>query len=374
MRLRKKSSRILAASLCLAVALSCTGCKSKEVKNAESLINKIGDVSASGHVGEDAVDSLREAKSAYDALGDEQKDVGNAQKLQAAIDEYEQLTQKEADTIIGYINQIPQPYDINDEKTINTVNRAKQYYDRASDDVRAKVSNSSVLEEVLTAIGDDAVQKAIAAIDQIGTVAAKSGDKIQAAKDAYAKVPSNRTDDVTNYQTLTDAETQYQQAEKEAKEAAGKAAVASLKTEKDEVEGVTWYKPSCYPTYKNTRCFVLPYIGERSGHYWLRCKVDYAANNWVFFDRIIISVDGVKRDTINFDYFDVTRDTVVGGKLSEVADFEPTDSQIKLLEDVSNSTKTIIRFQGSDYYYDFEVPAKDKQGIKDVLAAYDYLT
>lgn len=369
-----KSSRLLAASLCLAVAVSCTGCKSKEVKNAESLINKVGDVTASGHVGEDAVVSLKEAQAAYDALGDEQKDVSNAQKLEDAIAEYEQSTQKEADTIIGYIDQIPQPYDVTDENTITPANRAKQYYDRASDDVRAKVSNYAVLEEVLTAIGDDAVQKAIAAIDQIGTVTAKSGDAIQAAKDAYSKVPSDRTGDVTNYQTLTDAQTQYQQAEKEAKEAAGKAAAASLKTSKDDVEGITWYEPSCYPQYNNTRCFVLPYIGEQNGHYWLRCKVDYAANDWVFFTQIVINVDGEKRDTVSFDYGDVTRDTAFGAKLSEVADFAPTDAQIKLLEDISNSTKTIIRFQGSDYYYDFTVPEKDKQGIKDVLAAYDYLT
>ena len=368
MRLRKSSKRLLAASLCLAVAVTCTGCKSQEVKDTEKLINKIGTVALDNH------DGLQSAKDAYDALGDEQKDVSNAKKLQTAIDEYEQLTQKEADVIIGYINQIPQPYDITDGKTFSAADRAQSAYNRASDDVKAKVSNYSILEEVTTAIGDNAVQKAIDAIDQIGTVTAKSGDAIQAAKDACAKVPADRLADVTNYQALTDAQSAYTQAEREAKEAAGKAAVAKLNTEKDEVEGVTFYKPSCYPQYANTRCFVLPYIGEKSGNYWLRCKVDYTANDWVFFNKVIFSVDGVKRDTVEFDYFDVTRDTVVGGKLWENADFAPSTSQIKLLEDIANSQKTIIRFQGSDYYYDFTVPDKDKQGIKDVLAAYDYLT
>ena len=109
------------------------------------------------------------------------------------------------------------------------------------------------------------------------------------------------------------------------------------------------------PTYTNTRCYVLPYIGERSGNYWLRCKVDYAANDWVFFTQIVINIDGVKRDTINFDYGDVTRDTNVGAKLCEVADFAPDNNQIQLLTDISNSQNTISRFQGSDYYYDFTV-------------------
>ena len=365
--MRLKKTRIVAAGLCLAVAVTCTGCKSQEVKDTEALISQIGQVTI------DHNDALEKARDAYDALGDEQKDVKNASELQAAIDEYDKLTQDEANVIIGYINSIPQPYDITDSQTISAANRAKQYYDSSTDDIKAKVSNYSILNEVLTAIGDDAVQKAVAAIDQIGTVTAESGDKINAAKDACAKVPADRLSDVTNYQTFTDAQDAYSKAQKEAQDAEGKAAVGKLKTEKDEVEGITWHKPSSYPKYSNDRCFVLPYIGEKSGHYWLRCKVDYAANDWVFFTSIIFNVDGVKRDTINFDYYDVTRETVLGGKLYETADFAPTESQINLLRDIADSQKTIIRFQGSDYYYDYTVQDKDKNGIKDVLAAYDYL-
>lgn len=374
MRLRKRSTRLLAASLCLAVAVTCTGCKSKEVKEAESLINKIGDISASGHVGEEAVESLKAAQSYFDSLGDDQSKVENADKLQSLIDAYNQQVQKDAAEVIEAIDAIPQPYDVSDQSTLDAVSKARSAYDHATDDVKAAVSNYSVLEEVESAIDDAAVQNAIAAIDQIGTVTAKSGDAIQAAKDACAKVPADRLADVTNYQTLSDAQNAYTQAEREAKEAAGKAAVAKLKTENDDVEGITWYMPSSWPTYSNTRCYVLPYIGEQNGYKWLKCKVDYAANDWVFFTQVIFSVDGVKRDTVYFDYGDVTRDTALGAKLYESADFSPSSSQIKLLEDIANSQKTIIRFQGSDYYYDFTVPDKDKQSIKDVLAAYDYLT
>ena len=374
MRLRKSSKRLLAASLCLAVAVTCTGCKSKEVKETESLINKIGDVSASGHVGEDAVESLKAAQASFDALGDEQSKVENADKLQTLVDAYNQQVQEDAAEVIAAIDAIPQPYDVADQGTLDAVSKAKSAYDHATDDVKAAVSNYSVLEEVESAIDDAAVQNAIAAIDKIGTVTAKSGDAIQAAKDACAKVPADRLADVTNYQALTDAQSAYTQAEREAKEAAGKAAVAKLKTEKDEVEGITWYMPSSWPTYSNTRCYVLPYIGEQNGNAWLKCKVDYAANDWVFFTQIIINVDGEKRDTVYFDYGDVTRDTALGAKLYEAADFTPSTSQVQLLTDIANSQKAIIRFQGSDYYYDFTVPDKDKQGIKDVLAAYDYLT
>ena len=253
------------------------------------------------------------------------------------------------------------------------VGKASSLYARASDDVKSAVSNADVLTAAQKALEDISVQAAIDAINQIGDVSLKSQDAIDAATAAFQKVSSDRRADVTNYDTLVAATSTLTQLKKDAAEAAGKAAVAKLKKSTDEVEGITWHEPSCMPTYTNTRCYVLPYIGEQSGNYWLRCKVDYAANDWVFFTQIVINIDGVKRDTINFDYGDVTRDTNVGAKLCEVADFAPDNNQIQLLTDIANSQKTIIRFQGSDYYYDFTVPDKDKQGIKDVLAAYEYL-
>ena len=56
-----------------------------------------------------------------------------------------------------------------------------------------------------------------------------------------------------------------------------------------------------------------------------------------------------------------------------MADFAPTSSQTELLRDISTSQKTIIRFEGDDYHYDMVVSDKDKQGIKEVLDAYEYV-
>lgn len=370
MRLSKKSARIFAASMCLAVAVTCTGCKSSEVKNTEKLIDKIGDVSAQGHVGADAVESLKAAQEAFDALGDDKSKVENAQVLQDAEAAYSAHIAQEAAPIEEAINAIPQPVTADAEQAVG---KAAGLYARVSDDVKAAVSNADVLTAAQKALEDISVQAAIDAINQIGDVSLDSQDIINAATIAYQNVPASRRAEITNYNILTEATGKLNQLKKEAAEVAGKAAVAKLKKSTDEVEGITWYEPSCMPTYTNTRCYVLPYIGEQNGNHWLRCKVDYAADDWVFFTQIIINIDGVKRDTINFDYSDVTRDTAYGAKLCEVADFAPGSNQVELLEDISNSKKTIIRFQGSDHYYDFTVLDKDKQGIKDVLAAYEYL-
>ena len=360
----KKMVKATAVTLCLTAAVLCTGCKSSEVKNAESLINKIGTVTL------DSGEAISTARSSYDALGNEQEKVENIQVLTAAESQYAGLLQHETAPIEEAIAAIPQPVT---SDAADAIGRAYSLYVRASDTVKDAVSNVDVLTAARNSLEDIKVQAAIDAIDAIGTVTLNSQDAIDAAKSAYGAIDASRQSDVTNYSTLQEAENTLSQLKKDAAEAAGKAAVAKLKTEKDEVEGITWYKPSCYPTYSNTRCFVLPYIGERNGQYWLRCKVDYANDEWVFFTSVIFSVDGVKRDTIEFDYGDVTRDTAFGAKLYEAADFAPTDAQIEILRDIANSEKTIIRFQGSNYYYDFTISAKDKQGIKDVLDAYEYL-
>ncbi len=364
MRLSKKSARVFAASMCLAVAVTCTGCKSSEVKNAEKLINDIGTVSIlSG-------DAIRAASSAYDELGQQKEKVENRQALADAENAYNTLIENATKPVCDAIAAIPQPVTVD---ASDSVSNALSLYNKLPDDVKSFVSNADILTTAQTTLDDIAVQSAIDAINQIGDVSLNSQDAIDAATSAFQKVPSARRADVSNYDTLVAATSTMNQLKSEAAEAAGKAALSRLKKSTDEVEGTTWYKPSCYPRYSNSRSFVLPYIGEKGGSYWLRCKVDYTANDWVFFDRIIINVDGVKRDTITFEYFDVTRDTVVGGKLWEAADFAPTDSQIKLLGDIADSKKTIIRFQGNDYYYDMTVSKDDKQGIKDVLAAYDYV-
>ena len=40
---------------------------------------------------------------------------------------------------------------------------------------------------------------------------------------------------------------------------------------------------------------------------------------------------------------------------------------------IANSTETIIRFEGDDYYRDFTVTAKDKDSIRQMLTIYESL-
>lgn len=158
--------------------------------------------------------------------------------------------------------------------------------------------------------------------------------------------------------------------------AAGEAALKKLNTEYDKVQKLTWYQHKNQPRYVDITCYIYPYIGRMdSGYTWLRVALNYtdAKTNagWIFFNHVIFSVDG-ENTTKTFSRNDIVRDNDT--EVWETADFEPTASEIQLLKNIANSTETIIRFEGDEYYEDHIVTDKEKTAILDVLTAYDYLT
>lgn len=357
--------RTCIVALCLAVAITCSGCKSEEVKRTESLIDGIKASTVYKH------ETLDQALDAYNALDEPDKaKVENVEKLNSAVEYYQKIVSDEASEIIECINDIPSPLDPEDDSAEYRVSIARQKVNRSTDDVAAKVTNIQILEDAEKILSDDKVKKALEAIDAIGTVSLKKSDLIKAANTAYKNVPDNRTDDVTNKDLLTAANAELSRLEKEEKDRVGKAAFETLRAKKDEVEGITWYYPSTYPQYTNTRSFVLPYIGDNSGNSWMRLKFNYFGNSWVFYDRAIVWIDGSKYKTIEFDYFDIIHDAVHNGVV-EAADIE---ADAAVLEAIANSEKAIIRFQGDDYYYDITVSSKDKKAIQNVIDAFDYMS
>lgn len=148
-----------------------------------------------------------------------------------------------------------------------------------------------------------------------------------------------------------------------------KKALAKLNKTYDKVEGISWYKSKNEPYYADTRSFVLPYIGVNdSGSKWLRLVFHYTGRDWIFFDKVTITVDGEKYYK-EFDYFDVDRNNG-GGNVWEWADISPTSNDIEMLKAIAASSETIVRFQGDTYHYDLTVKSSDKTAIKDVLDAY----
>ncbi|MEY8365459.1 hypothetical protein AALA22_07430 [Anaerovoracaceae bacterium 41-7] len=148
-------------------------------------------------------------------------------------------------------------------------------------------------------------------------------------------------------------------------DAALKSALAKLTKSYDSVEDTTWYTPACKPTYINSSSTFYTYLGKSGSQYWLRWEAVYLGSEWVFFDEIIINVDGHQyRKT--FSYTDIERDNRYP-HVWEYFDVEPSDGEIEMLEEISKSKSAVIRYKGDGKQEDRTITAAQKKGIRDVL-------
>lgn len=163
-------------------------------------------------------------------------------------------------------------------------------------------------------------------------------------------------------------------AETRAKERELASALSNMRKKVDEIQGITFYRHKSAPQYLNTRSIVEPYIGvdNSSGQAFLRLKISYVADDWLFIEKYIVSMDGATQE-IPVDRFEMKRDNA-GGEIWEWIDKPANDVRTKiLLQRIASSNKVVIRYEGRDYRRDRTIPASEKQMIKDVLAAYEAL-
>lgn len=338
--------------------------KPEAVVNAEDLISAIGKVSIES---EDAI--IAAEKAVNDLTAEEKERVGKLDKLEKARATYDELV------IEAKVEEIQ-----NAIKAIGTVSlesydkikAARTAYDNSNDAVKEKITNLNVLEAAEKEYSALNVTKVIALINEIGEVTLNSGDKIKAAKDAFDSLTKEDEAKVTNAKVLTDAEAKLEALKKADREARAKTALAKLKSSYDRVEGITWYEPKTFEKYTDTRCFVLPYIGRKdSGYSWLRLRMNYTGDDWIFWTKITFVVDGEKYYK-SFSYYDIERDNDT--EVWEYADISPTDADIEMLEKIVTSNETIVRFEGDNYRKDITISFADKTSIKQVLEAYDILS
>jgi len=176
---------------------------------------------------------------------------------------------------------------------------------------------------------------------------------------------------------LQKVEAQLAAIEKQRKASAAKAkakkkaeiarATRSLKKKHDEVRGVTWYTHTKAPT---TSRGIYIYIGKsKHSDPWLRLVTRYKGEDWLFIQGYTLSIDGQNYYRENLKY---ERDNGYG-QIWEWHDTTPTHQDLELIRKIADSKKTILRFQGRQYYHDYIVPAAEKRAIKETLIAYEAL-
>jgi len=137
---------------------------------------------------------------------------------------------------------------------------------------------------------------------------------------------------------------------------------------KDEVEGSVFLRNKTFPVYTNSRSCIYPYIGKSGSRKWLRVQIQYTSDDWLFVERLVFSIDGEKI-VKNFNHFDWQRDNG-SGDIWEWVDLSADLDMETLLEKIANSKKTILRFEGRQYYKDLTISASDKKAILETMEYY----
>ena len=147
-------------------------------------------------------------------------------------------------------------------------------------------------------------------------------------------------------------------------------AVNKLKKEYDDVSGITWYYNPYFTHYNNTNRTSI-YIGSKETSVWLRLKMSYTGDNWIFFENAYLSYDENTRKII-FDKYDNKESDNSGGSVWEWIDVSVDEYLLAYLEEMIKGKSIKMRLDGK-YTKTRNLSANEINGIKDVLLAYDVL-
>lgn len=365
--------RAIALFFAVVMLLSLCACgKSDNAKVCEGLIGKIGEVTL------DSGETIKLAEEAYDALTEEEKGQikKSAEKLSESRQTYNQLLIDEklgaVTDLIDAIGEVT----LESEKAISS---AEEAYNALSEEEREIIKESGEKLETSRATYDSIVieqhaSSVISSIDAIGNVTLDAKSAIEEARSLYSALTSDEKALVTNYSDLEAAETKLDTLVQEQKQKLLDEYLPKFNVHEDKVEGITWYFPKNMPQYINDRCYVTAMVAVRDGTAWMCNRFNYTGDNWVFYNKVILSADGEKLEK-DIGSFATTRDNG-GGDVWEYYD-EPLQinggmdqDEIQFMAKIAYANEAIIRFQGDDYSHDYTVSSTDKQMIRDAIELY----
>lgn len=137
---------------------------------------------------------------------------------------------------------------------------------------------------------------------------------------------------------------------------------------KDDMEGITWI--TCKGENNSFRSRVAPYMGRRDDNFWLRFKVVYHGDRWLFLESFSFKADQVKVD-YPLNKTKVERDN--SSSVWEWIDVRAGEDEVYLLRTISSAKKTEMRFYGSKYHRDRTLTKNENECIKKMLSAWDKL-
>ena len=143
-----------------------------------------------------------------------------------------------------------------------------------------------------------------------------------------------------------------------------------VKTDEFSNNNRKWYEHKTAPRYINRNGIYCYFDTENEIPGFLRFKVQYYSDDWLFFEAIQFSIDGVSYDYIPSK---TETDNGEGGKIWEWFDERVTDSDEKLINALANAKNAKMKFIGKQYYDIKTISAEQIRGIKQTVELYNVL-
>jgi hypothetical protein len=132
--------------------------------------------------------------------------------------------------------------------------------------------------------------------------------------------------------------------------------------EKDEVDDKYFIQPKGNILRSEAKL----YIGASEGKVWLRFRVKYYDDDWLFVDSYKVAADDFRWQSEKQKF---QRDHS-SGSVWEWLDVSAGSKEVEIATALSSATNATIRFQGNQYYSDKKLDDDQKQSIKTIIRIY----
>lgn len=249
----------------------------------------------------------------------------------------------------------PMPQVVNEQKVATVPAAFQGALDKGSAERVFKMLNSWDFVDALSLDQKEAAEALVLAY-----VRPIPASNIQGNIDGYTVlsklVPENRqyTDKLKQYEAALDQR--------------GSTLLGRMKRKPDQFSGNVFYEHPNEPPYANSRTYLTVYAVQNGGYVNLRMRLNYTDDDWLFVSRATFNIDS---RMVRFPGGNWQRDN--NHDIWEWIDVPVSGDVRTILEQIAASNKTIVRFQGQQYYDDEVIRESDKQIIRDMFLVEEIL-
>lgn len=171
-------------------------------------------------------------------------------------------------------------------------------------------------------------------------------------------------------QEITDLYNSIQNEMKQAKENKKAELLSKLDSKYDDMYDTTYISPKGIDKISR-KIHLAPYLAIDGSIKTLYIDLGFQEDDWIFFNEITFNVDG-DLTTVKIKKSDVQKDTIWGDGIYEYIPLSQSKyaNIFKLTEKIINGNEIKIRFSGDQYYTDYVITDKEKQGLRDIYELY----